>query len=334
MRRSVVLATLVSCGLALGASLAASPASADQTVVVPGLAFPPGDTYVTTFGCADLYHGADATPLVRLGNLDASPAGRRSAGVLPPSRRVGHRPGHPGRLGGRARVPRASPPAPPAAARESPGSGTSPRGSTRAQVWVGRADLHATPGWAYVDAAGASYDWQKVAALTGRVVEHAGTATTAAFTRAHGDGPGYLLAGLGCDGAPFSFDALRVGSPGAVTTYDVEGLVLSTTISASGDRVPAGGAVKLTGVTVDAAGKPAGTALVLEARAAGEPDFHAVGKPVRRRRRRLRACRGEPDGAHAVPLVGARHRLRRRQRVRRRHGPAPLTRSPTSALSR
>ena len=85
MRRSVVLATLVSCGLALGAALAASPASADQTVVVPGLSFPPGDTYVTTFGCADLYHGADATPLVRLGNLDASPAGRRSAGVLPPS---------------------------------------------------------------------------------------------------------------------------------------------------------------------------------------------------------------------------------------------------------
>ena len=85
MRRTVVLATLVSCGLALGASLAASPASADQTVVVPGLTFPPGDTYVTTFGCADLYHGADATPLVRLGDLDASPAGRRSAGVLPPS---------------------------------------------------------------------------------------------------------------------------------------------------------------------------------------------------------------------------------------------------------
>jgi hypothetical protein len=148
------------------------------------------------------------------------------------------------------------------------------------QVWVGRADLHASPGWAYVDAAGASYDWQKVQALTGRVVEAAGTATTAAFTRDHGDGPGYLLAGLGCDGTPFSFDALRVGTPGSVTTYDVEGLVLSTTISASGDQVPAGGAVQLTGVTVDSAGKPAGTALVLEARAAGESDFQAVGKPV------------------------------------------------------
>src|SRR5512139_39761 len=83
MRRSLVLAALVSCSLALGAGLAASPAAADQTVVVQGLSFPPGDTYVTTFGCADLYHGAGAAPLVRLGNLDTSPAGRRSAGVLP-----------------------------------------------------------------------------------------------------------------------------------------------------------------------------------------------------------------------------------------------------------
>jgi hypothetical protein len=279
MRRSVVLATVVSCGLALGSALAASPAAADETVVVAGLSFPPGDTYVTTFGCADLYHGADAAPLVRLGNLDSSPAGRRSAGVLPLT--DGSATGPVTRVdsvaatsveGFTARADRG-------------GAGVAwvwyvAPGLDLGQVWVGRAPLNATPGWGYVDAAGAAYDWQKVDALTGRVVEAAGTATTAAFTRAHGDGPGYLLAGLGCDGTPFSFDALQVGSPGAVTTYDVEGLVLGTTISASGDRVPPGGSVTLTGATLDSAGVPAGTALVLEARAAGESAWQAVGDPV------------------------------------------------------
>jgi hypothetical protein len=43
------------------------------------------------------------------------------------------------------------------------------------------------------------------------------------FTDAHGDGPGYL-AGSGCDGEDFSIDALRYGSRGAVTTYDLEGI--------------------------------------------------------------------------------------------------------------
>jgi hypothetical protein len=65
-----------------------------------------------------------------------------------------------------------------------------------------------------------------------------------------------------------------------VTTYDVEGLVLGTTISASGDRVPPGGSVTLTGATLDSAGVPAGTALVLEALAAGESAWQAVGDPV------------------------------------------------------
>ena len=50
-----------------------------------------------------------------------------------------------------------------------------------------------------------------------------------AFAAAHGgDGPGFYTVGFGCDGQPFNIDALRSGSPGAVTTYDLEGYTSST----------------------------------------------------------------------------------------------------------
>lgn len=279
MRRSVVVATLVSCGLALGSTLAASPAAADQTVVVPGLSFPSGDTYVTTFGCADLYQPTDPAPLVRLGNVDASPLGRRSAGVLP--RAAGSATGPVSRVDSLAAASTNGF----TARAEHGGAGVAwiwyvAPDLAAGEVWVGRAVLQAAPGWGYVDARGASYEWQRVEALTGRVVEAAGTATPTRFTRQHGDGPGYLLAGLGCDGEAFSFDGVQVGSPGDVTTYDVEGLVLTTTMSASDTTVPPGGAVTLTGASLDAAGTPAGTPLVLEAWARGDADWQAVGQPV------------------------------------------------------
>ena len=45
------------------------------------------------------------------------------------------------------------------------------------------------------------------------------------FVAAHGgDGPGLYALTFGCDGAPFSMDAMRVGSPGNVKTYDLEGI--------------------------------------------------------------------------------------------------------------
>jgi hypothetical protein len=56
--------------------------------------------------------------------------------------------------------------------------------------------------------------------------------------------------------------------------------VLSTTIAASDTTVPADGHVTLTGATLDAAGTPAGSTLVLEARPVGKPAFHPVGEPV------------------------------------------------------
>src|SRR3954468_22895906 len=66
------------------------------------------------------------------------------------------------------------------------------------------------------------------------------SATVAELAATHGgDGPGFYTIGFGCDGTPFSMDTLRVGSDGAVTTYDLEGLRTSVTIagqpSATGD---------------------------------------------------------------------------------------------------
>ena len=50
---------------------------ADNTVMVPGLAFPRSDTYLTYFGCEDLYHADTRAPQVRIGR-GASP-GRQPA---------------------------------------------------------------------------------------------------------------------------------------------------------------------------------------------------------------------------------------------------------------
>ena len=56
MRRAAVLVAAIIA--ALCAPL--SPAAADDTVVVRGLAFPSSDTYLTYFGCTDLFHRGSA----------------------------------------------------------------------------------------------------------------------------------------------------------------------------------------------------------------------------------------------------------------------------------
>ena len=70
MRRAAVL--LAAIGAALWSTL--SPAAADDTVVVRGLAFPSADTYLTYFGCTDLFHRASAPPQVRIGQAEAPPS--------------------------------------------------------------------------------------------------------------------------------------------------------------------------------------------------------------------------------------------------------------------
>ena len=111
------------------------------------------------------------------------------------------------------------------------------------------------------------------------MLEEAGEAAVTDFAALHGDGPGYLLAGLGCDGSRQVLDDVSVGVPGSVTTYDLEGADVTTTISVSATEVPQGGAVTVTGTTLDARGV-VDAPLVLQARRAGEPGFRDVGDPV------------------------------------------------------
>lgn len=273
MRRLVLVAALAA---ALSSPLA--PVMADDTVVVPGLAFP-DDTYLSYFGCTDLFRADTRAPQVRIGRDGDVPAGRRSFGLRMPGNDTASGPVR--RVGSVAGTSVAGF----AARADEGGVGVayvwySAPDLLPGEVWSGRAALQTGAAWQYVDAAAASYTWTRYHAATGEVVEDAGTASVADFTATHGDGPGYLLAGFGCDGQPFSVDALRFGSPGAVTTYDLEGIAVSITMTASHDTLPAGGEVTLTGATLDEGGSPVGSALVLQERAEGQELFTATGHPL------------------------------------------------------
>ena len=270
MRRMVLVAAIAA---ALSSPLA--PAVADDTVVVPGLAFPSSDTYLTYFGCTDLYHADTRSPQVRISRDGAVPAGQRSFGLRMPGSGTASGPVR------RVDSVAGSSVAGFAARSDQGGAGVAyvwyvAPDLLPGQAWSGRATLQVGPVWQYVDAGAATYTWTRYHAATGEVVEDGGTSTIADFTSAHGDGPGYLLAGFGCDGQPFSLDALRFGSPGNVTTYDLEGIAVSTTMRSSHGVLPPNGEVTLSGVTLDTGGVPIGSALVLEAR----PDGHKVFAPV------------------------------------------------------
>jgi len=266
MRRTVAVLLLALLGLA-----PATTASGADVVVVPGTSFPAGGTYLSWFGCAGLFGPAAAGPSPSVGADAAAPMGSRATRLAMPG--TGHASGPVARVdsvGGAAWSMWVLP--------ASGGQGVahvwyvSPE-LDEGEVWSGRADLAATAGeWQQVSPATARFSWSRVAAATGEVLEQAGTATLAGFTRARGDGPGYLLAGFGCDGAPFLLDAVATGA----TTYDLEGFPVSTTIAASAPRVAPGTEVTLAGVTLDGAQQPTGAPLVLEARPAGAERFTRV----------------------------------------------------------
>jgi len=274
MRRAVIVAaiTAVLC-------LPSSPASADQTITVPGLGFPSSDTYLTYFGCSDLFNAPATAPSLKIDQLEATPAGVRGFGLMMPG--VATASGPVSLVDSVAATTVAG-----FSARADAGSTgvayvwyVAP-GIEQGQVWAGRADLSVGPQWQYVDAAAATYTWTLYDAANGQAVRPGGSATIANFTAENGDGPGYLLSGLGCDGGEFVIDALRFGSPGNVTTYDLEGITVTTSIGASTTSVKRGRSVALTGVSRDIAGVPVGAPLVLQARPAGKQIFSPVGAPV------------------------------------------------------
>jgi hypothetical protein len=279
-RRALAAALTVGSVLGLPLSgLTLSAAHADETVVVPGTAFPSASTYLTYFGCVDLYHADTRGPSVRVTRDGAAPVGRRAAELALPG--AGTAAGSVSLVGSVAAATSTM------AVRAAAGSSgvayvwyLAP-GMQPGEVWAGRADLTTTvDGWQQIDAAAASYDWSRLEAATGAVREHAGAATIDDFAGHHGDGPGYLMAGLGCDGRAFGVDALRVGPPGSVTTYDLEGWSVSTSISASRQQIRRGDEVVLDATSVDATAEIMGSSLVLEARPQGAADFSPVSAPL------------------------------------------------------
>ncbi|MFC6286502.1 hypothetical protein ACFP3Q_04910 [Nocardioides sp. GCM10027113] len=271
MRRATVVTAMTAA-----LSLPLAPALADTTVVVPGLAFPDSGTYLTWFGCTDLYHADTRSPQIRIArDQGGAPAGTRSFGV--------RMPGDGTASGPVFRVDSVADTTVAGFTARSDGGGAGVAyvwfvtpDLLPGEVWSGRADLSVGPQWTEVDAAGADYTWTRYQAVTGEVLEDGGSAGIDTFTAEHGDGPGYLLAGLGCDGEEFALDALEFGSPGEVTTYDLEGMSVATTITASATRVERGGEVTLKGSTVDADGEPVGATLVLESRPEGAAGFSPV----------------------------------------------------------
>ena len=139
-------------------------------------------------------------------------------------------------------------------------------------AWRARAPLAVSPGgWQHVDTSTVRHDWELVDLLTGLATAHE-SATPAEFVAAHGDGPGHLVTGFGCDGHAFNLDAVR-GNGG---TWDFEGLTLATAILPSSKHLGAGDKLSIAGSVTDASGRVTGDPLVLQSRPAGATEWTDV----------------------------------------------------------
>lgn len=254
MRRIVIAIA----GAAAAALMPLVPAYADSTVTVRGAAFPTDPAAQLSFvGCADPFvRGEDhLQPYVGLGPGDA-PAGVRSLGYdLVGGNAIGSL--HYLDSVAATTVAGMSVAAPEGAAGVSYVGYQEPADRGTGPTWIGRAELTVPAGgWHTVDVTGLVFTWQRYDTLRQRAV---GTSVTsariAAFVRARGgDGPGFVTVGFGCDGRAFSMDAWRIGRPGAVTTYDFEGLATTTAIDGPDAPVDAGGEATLRGRVATSAG--------------------------------------------------------------------------------
>ncbi|KRE96031.1 hypothetical protein ASG76_02995 [Nocardioides sp. Soil774] len=260
-------ATATVTGLAatcLMTALSAAPAQADGTRTVDGPATGDADVFMTYVGCESLL-GATTAPRSRL-NLGpyAAPLGRRSLGLVPsgPGTASGPYTGFEslsaldttlsvaatGGTSGVSYVVVVTPTSPPGTA------------------WSGRASTSVPAGaWMTVSAADLTYDWSLVDLATQSPLSPAGSATTTAFIAEHGDGAGFAVTGFGCDARAFNLDAVRASG----STFDFEGLALTTTVALDRSQVAAGDQVTVTGRVTDGAGRLTGDPLVLESRAPG-----------------------------------------------------------------
>lgn len=275
MRVRTIMTALAATTLTLTAGTVTSPAhAAGGTRTLSGPATGDADVYLTYVGCADLLGNA-AAPASRI-NLGpyAAPLGRRSLGLVPTA--AGSAAGPYASFDSLAGLDSSV-----AVAATGGTSGVSwvmsvSRQSPAGTAWRGRAALSAPAGsWTTVSSSALTYEWTLVDLGSGAVVDRLGSATTAQFAADHGDGPGFAVTGFGCDGKAFNLDAVRVSG----STFDFEGVSLSTTIAAGRQQVKPDEQVELTGRVTDGTGRVTGDPLVLESRAPGG-QWAPVGKPV------------------------------------------------------
>ncbi|WP_426246298.1 hypothetical protein [Nocardioides sp. LHG3406-4] len=252
----------------------ASPAVAAEARVVPGSTTLDDQTFLTYVPCAGFFGGGATAPGLRINRgPDAAPMGRRSFGLVMAGTGTAagavHQTVSMGRLG-------------PVSMSVNPERATSgvayvwytsaalPAG----QAWLGRADLSAAPGWQRVEVSAAAFSWQAYDLATRQPQGAPTTASVPDFVAAHGDGPGYVVAGFGCNGASFNLDALGYGA----SSYDLEGFAATTTIAV--DQGPAGQPVTLRGWSERDPGRRLGDPLVLEQQVAGTSEWRPVTDPL------------------------------------------------------
>ena len=246
------------------AALGTSPAQADGARTLSGPSTGDADVFLTYVGCADLFAPATA-PQSRL-NLGpyAAPLGRRSLGLVPaaPGSASGPFTRFDSLAGFDSLLAVASTSGSQGVSYVMSITASSPPGT----AWRGRAAVAAPPGsWTDVSAASLTYDWSLVDLSTLAAVAPAGAATPAAFAAEHGDGAGFVVTGFGCDGGSFNLDAIRASG----STFDFEGVTLTTDASVDRQRAEAGEKVTLTGRVTDGSGRVTGDPLVLESRRPG-----------------------------------------------------------------
>ena len=268
--------------VAAASVVTAAPAVADSTVTVRGTSFPDAGTGFAYVGCDALHdRGAETlAPTVGFGPA-LPPTGMRSLGY---DLEGGSAMGALFSVDSLLDTTTASV----AAYAEDGGRGVAyvgyqaPADGGTSAAWFGRADLVLAPGgWQEVDATDLFYVWSKVDMTTGALLEAGPTlpSDVATFTAAHGgDAPGLFTVGYGCDGAPFHLDALRVGSPGDLTTYDLEGMATATDIAGDRAAITAGERLALRGTmrVTEGGTRVPGSSLVLEQQAFGTTFWETV----------------------------------------------------------
>ena len=239
-------------------------AGADGPRTLSGPSTGDADVFLTYVSCEDLLSGGTA-PQSRLniGPYDA-PLGRRSLGLVPSA--AGTASGPFVRFDSLAALDSSL-----SVAATSGSQGVSfvmsiTPASPPGTAWRGRAALSVPVGsWTGISTSALTYAWTLVDLTTLAAVGEAGSATIQAFATEHGDGPGFVVTGFGCDGHAFNLDAVSASG----STFDFEGTALSTGAAVDRQHVAAGDLVSITGRVTDASGRTTGDPLLLEHRTMG-----------------------------------------------------------------